>query len=218
MRQFNLPDLGEGLEEAEIVAWYVNEGDHVVSDQPLVSVETDKAVVEVPFSSERPYRSAVRRQGRCGEGGVAIGRVRGRSAGGFRDRRRRDRPRRKGRPRARDQRGARTRSPAPSSSRGSRARAQARRRSQPGAGNRPRRCHYSSGRGTRGQEHGGCRSCRALAGDAARHGATYDDGACRGGADHGDRRGRCRGLEKGRRHHHSARARDRRCGQSRAFA
>jgi pyruvate dehydrogenase E2 component (dihydrolipoamide acetyltransferase) len=48
MRQFNLPDLGEGLEEAEIVAWHVNEGDHVVADQPLVSVETDKAVVEVP--------------------------------------------------------------------------------------------------------------------------------------------------------------------------
>src|SRR5436305_4058553 len=48
MRQFNLPDLGEGLEEAEIVAWYVNEGDNVVADQPLVSVETDKAVVEVP--------------------------------------------------------------------------------------------------------------------------------------------------------------------------
>ena len=48
MRQFTLPDLGEGLEEAEIVAWQVNEGDHVVVDQPLVSVETDKAVVEVP--------------------------------------------------------------------------------------------------------------------------------------------------------------------------
>jgi 2-oxoisovalerate dehydrogenase E2 component (dihydrolipoyl transacylase) len=48
MRQFMLPDLGEGLEEAEIVAWHVNEGDHVVADQPLVSVETDKAVVEVP--------------------------------------------------------------------------------------------------------------------------------------------------------------------------
>ena len=48
MRQFILPDLGEGLEEAEIVAWHVNEGDHVVTDQPLVSVETDKAVVEVP--------------------------------------------------------------------------------------------------------------------------------------------------------------------------
>src|ERR1700704_1537550 len=48
MRQFMLPDLGEGLEEAEIVAWHVNEGDHVVVDQPLVSVDTDKAVVEVP--------------------------------------------------------------------------------------------------------------------------------------------------------------------------
>src|SRR5437899_4561100 len=48
MRQFKLPDLGEGLDEAEIVTWYVNEGDHVVTDQPLVSVETDKAVVEIP--------------------------------------------------------------------------------------------------------------------------------------------------------------------------
>jgi len=48
MRRFLLPDLGEGLEEAEIVAWHVTEGDHVVADQPLVSVETDKAVVEVP--------------------------------------------------------------------------------------------------------------------------------------------------------------------------
>jgi 2-oxoisovalerate dehydrogenase E2 component (dihydrolipoyl transacylase) len=47
-RQFTLPDLGEGLEEAEIVAWQVNEGDHVVANQPLVSVETDKAVVEIP--------------------------------------------------------------------------------------------------------------------------------------------------------------------------
>ena len=51
MRKFMLPDLGEGLEEAEIVTWYVNEGDHVVIDQPLVSVETDKAVVEIPSPS-----------------------------------------------------------------------------------------------------------------------------------------------------------------------
>src|SRR5438045_5377174 len=48
MSQFILPELGEGLEEAEIVAWHVNSGDRVVVDQPLVSVETDKAVVEVP--------------------------------------------------------------------------------------------------------------------------------------------------------------------------
>jgi pyruvate dehydrogenase E2 component (dihydrolipoamide acetyltransferase) len=48
MRQFLLPDLREGLEDAEIVAWHVTEGDHVIADQPLVSVETDKVVVEVP--------------------------------------------------------------------------------------------------------------------------------------------------------------------------
>ena len=48
MHVFLLPDLGEGLEEAEIVAWHVTQGDHVTADQPLVSVETDKAVVEVP--------------------------------------------------------------------------------------------------------------------------------------------------------------------------
>jgi 2-oxoisovalerate dehydrogenase E2 component (dihydrolipoyl transacylase) len=48
MKTFNLPDLGEGLQEAEIVSWHINPGDRVVADQPLVSVETDKAVVEVP--------------------------------------------------------------------------------------------------------------------------------------------------------------------------
>ena len=48
MSIFALPDLGEGLQEAELVAWHVGEGDHVVADQPLVSVETEKAVVEVP--------------------------------------------------------------------------------------------------------------------------------------------------------------------------
>jgi len=48
MKTFVLPDLGEGLQEAEIIAWHVGEGDHVVADQPLVSVETEKAVVEIP--------------------------------------------------------------------------------------------------------------------------------------------------------------------------
>jgi 2-oxoisovalerate dehydrogenase E2 component (dihydrolipoyl transacylase) len=48
MSVFLLPDLGEGLQEAELVAWHIGEGDHVVADQPLVSVETEKAVVEVP--------------------------------------------------------------------------------------------------------------------------------------------------------------------------
>jgi 2-oxoisovalerate dehydrogenase E2 component (dihydrolipoyl transacylase) len=45
---FHLPDLGEGLQEAEIVAWHVKEGDAVQVDQLMVSVETAKAVVEVP--------------------------------------------------------------------------------------------------------------------------------------------------------------------------
>jgi 2-oxoisovalerate dehydrogenase E2 component (dihydrolipoyl transacylase) len=45
---FRLPDLGEGLAEAEIVAWHVSEGDNVQADQPMASVETAKAVVEVP--------------------------------------------------------------------------------------------------------------------------------------------------------------------------
>lgn len=48
MTTFNLPDLGEGLPEAEIVAWHVSEGDAVTVDQPLLSVETAKAVVDVP--------------------------------------------------------------------------------------------------------------------------------------------------------------------------
>ncbi|MBU6510587.1 MAG: 2-oxo acid dehydrogenase subunit E2, partial [Gammaproteobacteria bacterium] len=48
MKTFNLPDLGEGLQEAEIVNWLVKEGDSVKVDQPLLSVETAKAVVDVP--------------------------------------------------------------------------------------------------------------------------------------------------------------------------
>ncbi|MCW8385543.1 2-oxo acid dehydrogenase subunit E2 [Fluoribacter dumoffii] len=48
MNIFNLPDLGEGLPDAEIHEWFVKEGDTVIADQPLVSMETAKAVVDVP--------------------------------------------------------------------------------------------------------------------------------------------------------------------------
>ena len=48
MRIFKLPDLGEGLQEAEIVTWHVKAGDTVALDQPLVSVETAKAIVDIP--------------------------------------------------------------------------------------------------------------------------------------------------------------------------
>ena len=46
--QFRLPDVGEGLEEAEIVAWFVTAGQAVERDQPLVEILTDKAQVELP--------------------------------------------------------------------------------------------------------------------------------------------------------------------------
>ncbi len=48
MKIFHLPDLGEGLAEAEIHEWYIKEGDTVKVDQPMVSMETAKAVVDVP--------------------------------------------------------------------------------------------------------------------------------------------------------------------------
>ena len=48
MKAFHFPDLGEGLHEAQIVEWHVAEGDEVAADAPLLSVETDKAVTEVP--------------------------------------------------------------------------------------------------------------------------------------------------------------------------
>lgn len=48
MSIFKLPDLGEGLQEAEIREWHVAVGDEVKLDQPLVSVETAKAIVEIP--------------------------------------------------------------------------------------------------------------------------------------------------------------------------
>jgi len=47
-RVFSMPDLGEGLEEGEIVAWLVADGDEVALNQPLVEVETAKATVEIP--------------------------------------------------------------------------------------------------------------------------------------------------------------------------
>ncbi|HEY7492797.1 MAG TPA: dihydrolipoamide acetyltransferase family protein [Candidatus Tectomicrobia bacterium] len=46
--EFRFPDVGEGIAEGEIVRWLIKEGDTVQVDQPLVEVETDKAVVEIP--------------------------------------------------------------------------------------------------------------------------------------------------------------------------
>ncbi|MCA0893519.1 dihydrolipoamide acetyltransferase family protein [Microbulbifer agarilyticus] len=55
MKIFKLPDLGEGLPDATIREWLVQEGDSVAADQPLVTVETAKALIEVPS----PYAGVV---------------------------------------------------------------------------------------------------------------------------------------------------------------
>jgi 2-oxoisovalerate dehydrogenase E2 component (dihydrolipoyl transacylase) len=64
--EFKLPDLGEGLTEAEIVRWLVSVGDVVAIDQPVVEVETAKATVEVPC----PYGGVV--TARFGEEGAEL--------------------------------------------------------------------------------------------------------------------------------------------------
>lgn len=64
--EFKLPDLGEGLTEAEIVRWLVDVGDVVAIDQPVVEVETAKAMVEVPC----PYGGVV--TARFGEEGTEL--------------------------------------------------------------------------------------------------------------------------------------------------
>ncbi|AEW95420.1 MULTISPECIES: dihydrolipoamide acetyltransferase family protein [Streptomycetaceae] len=71
VKEFTLPDLGEGLTEAEIVRWLVAVGDVVAVDQPVVEVETAKAMVEVPC----PYAGVV--TARFGEPGeeVPVGRA-----------------------------------------------------------------------------------------------------------------------------------------------
>ncbi len=48
MFEFKLPDLGEGIHEGEILKWYVEPGDMIAEDDPLVEIETDKAAVTIP--------------------------------------------------------------------------------------------------------------------------------------------------------------------------
>ena len=70
-REFRLPDIGEGLTEAEIVRWLVAEGDTVAEDQALVELETDKAVVEIPS----PYAGIVLRHGGAEGETIEVGSV-----------------------------------------------------------------------------------------------------------------------------------------------
>ncbi|MEV8521780.1 dihydrolipoamide acetyltransferase family protein [Dyella marensis] len=57
IKTFHLPDLGEGLPDATIVEWHVKEGDYIKLDAPLCSMETAKAVVDVPS----PYTGTVQK-------------------------------------------------------------------------------------------------------------------------------------------------------------
>src|SRR5579871_7029418 len=55
LKEFKLPDVGEGLTEADIVRWHVHPGDEIVVNQIIVEIETAKAVVELPS----PYAGVV---------------------------------------------------------------------------------------------------------------------------------------------------------------
>src|SRR5690606_24245657 len=70
-REFRLPDIGEGLTAAEIVRWLVPVGGYVAQDQPVVEVETDKAVVEIPS----PYAGVVLEHGGAEGETIAVGAV-----------------------------------------------------------------------------------------------------------------------------------------------
>ena len=63
---FRLPDLGEGLTEADVVEWYVAEGESVTLDQPVVALESAKAVVDIPS----PVAGRVRRH--CAQPGETV--------------------------------------------------------------------------------------------------------------------------------------------------
>ena len=55
LKTFALPDVGEGLTEAEILTWHVKPGDTVVVNQTIVEIETAKAAVELPC----PYAGTI---------------------------------------------------------------------------------------------------------------------------------------------------------------
>ena len=66
---FNFPDVGEGIHEGRVVEWLVTEGEVVAEDQPLVKVETDKAVVELPS----PKAGTILRLHAAGDADIFVG-------------------------------------------------------------------------------------------------------------------------------------------------
>jgi pyruvate dehydrogenase E2 component (dihydrolipoamide acetyltransferase) len=72
VREFKLPDVGEGISEGEIVSWLVEEGDAVSEDMPVAEVETDKAIVEVPSPVDGTVREIIPDEGEVVEVGSVI--------------------------------------------------------------------------------------------------------------------------------------------------
>ncbi|WP_405114918.1 2-oxo acid dehydrogenase subunit E2 [Micromonospora sp. NBC_01405] len=72
IKEFNLPDLGEGLAEGEILAWLVKVGDMIELNQPIVEVETAKAAVEIPAKWAGQVRSIFHPAGSTIEVGTPI--------------------------------------------------------------------------------------------------------------------------------------------------
>lgn len=72
IKEFNLPDLGEGLTEGEILAWLVKVGDDIELNQPIVEVETAKAAVEIPAKWAGRVQAIFHPEGSTVEVGVPI--------------------------------------------------------------------------------------------------------------------------------------------------
>jgi 2-oxoisovalerate dehydrogenase E2 component (dihydrolipoyl transacylase) len=72
LKEFKLPDVGEGLTEADIVAWHVKPGDQVEDGQIIVEIETAKAVVELPSPWDGTVTRLLAEEGQTVEVGVPI--------------------------------------------------------------------------------------------------------------------------------------------------
>src|SRR6202046_2958452 len=72
VKEFKLPDVGEGLTEADIVAWHVKPGDRVEDGQVIVEIETAKAVVELPSPWDGTVARLLAEAGQTVDVGVPI--------------------------------------------------------------------------------------------------------------------------------------------------
>src|ERR1700730_19023913 len=82
LKEFKLPDAGEGVTEADIVAWHVKPGDRVEDGQIIVEIETAKAVVELPSPWDGTVDRLLAEEGQTVEVGVPIIAIQVAGAGG----------------------------------------------------------------------------------------------------------------------------------------